>query len=118
MNLQNTNQIIPYGPTSRLYSVNSTLVFIQFGFSVLSCIYVMKRRNEYSVYNIFKQESHMVLVMIEYSQGSRRKFLDEGVYFLASQFRVLICNPSAESVSFFHLYLDISQVLLLGILCL
>ena len=28
--LQNTNQIIPYGPTSRLYSVCSTLVFIHF----------------------------------------------------------------------------------------
>ena len=28
--LQNTNQIIPYGPTSRLYSVCFTLVFIHF----------------------------------------------------------------------------------------
>ena len=30
MKLENTNQIIPYGPTSRLYSVCSTLVFIHF----------------------------------------------------------------------------------------
>ena len=30
--LQNTNQIIPYGPNSRLYSVFSTLVFIHFAF--------------------------------------------------------------------------------------
>ena len=33
MKLQNTNQIIPYGPTtSRLYSVFSTLVFIHFAY--------------------------------------------------------------------------------------
>ena len=30
MKLQDTNQIIPYGPTSRIYSVYSTLVFIHF----------------------------------------------------------------------------------------